>query len=231
MATLTVEAGNFAPKAGDAEFTKRTGLLSNFFAEKKYDAIALGQDELTTHVSEWIAAADSGLPIVAANLYQNKKSNKPIFEPYKLVERGGVTMGVVGLVSERAARTCPDTSEIGFGSPYKLKKLIKKLDKKTDLISIIGDFTPQEAESLAKAYPNIDLILSPNAQAAKPMRFGNVTVMGCGSKGYFGDYVDLDFATHDEAATKAVRETLDAAIPADTVYEQRVGASGIRPRK
>jgi 2',3'-cyclic-nucleotide 2'-phosphodiesterase (5'-nucleotidase family) len=228
---LIVEAGNFAAKKGDAEFSPRKKLVVDFFQEQGYDAVALGQDELTSPLSEWIAAADSGLPLVAANLYQSRKSSKPLFEPYRIVERNGLTMAVVGLVPERAVTTSPDSSTVRVGSPYQMKKLFKKLAKKADMISIIGDFTPQEAESLAKCYPGIDLILSPNAQAAKPVHHGNVTVMGCGSKGYFGDYVDLDFAAHDSTSARTVRETLDQAIPADTVYEHRVAAAQIKPRK
>lgn len=231
LATLVVEAGNFAAKKGDSEFSPRKKLVVDFFQEQAYDAVALGQDELTSPLSEWISAADSGLPIVAANLYGSKKSNKPLFEPYRMVERNDLTMAVVGLVPERAAVKSPDSASVRIRSPYQMKKLFKKLEKKSDVISIIGDFTPQEAESLAKCYPNIDLILSPNAQAAKALQFGNVTVMGCGSKGYFGDYVDLNLAVHDSATAKTVRETLDQAIPADTVYEKRVSSAQIKPRK
>lgn len=231
LATLVVEAGNFAAKKGDAEFAPRKKLVVDFFQEQAYDAVALGQDELTSPLSEWIVAADSGLPIVAANLYKSKKTSKPLFEPYRMVERNGLNMAVVGLVPERAIRTSPDSADVRVGSPYQMKKLFKKLEKKADFISIIGDFTPQEAESLAKSYPDIDLILSPNAQAAKPVHHGNVTVMGCGSKGYFGDYVDLNLAAHDSTTARTVRETLDQAIPADTVYEHRVSSAQIKPRK
>lgn len=233
MATVTVEAGNFATLANDEEYSKRNDLLFGFYKEQSYDAITLGTQELNSPLSVWKQASEAGLPIVCANLFEGKRSKKPIFEPYKWYERDGVRIAVIGLLTERAylKGACPDSANLRLKSPYEMKKLMRTVMKRSDYIAIIGDFMLQEAESLAAAYPETNLIVSSCAGVATFSKVGSTVIAPCGAKGYFGEYVETAVAPSDSVGYDKVRETLDTKIPADTLYERRVAESGIRPRK
>lgn len=229
--TILVDAGNFATADNDAEALPRRELLTNFFKDQHYDAVTLGEQELTSPLTTWIEAGEHGLPVVAANLYKGARSKKPVFEPYCWVERNGVCMAVVGLVPERVVAKSPDSLELRVTSPYEQQKLMRKLEKRSDYLAIIGDFLPAEGEALAAAYPYADIIVSSNPAAFKTMHFGMVTMAACGGKGYYGDYMQMPVVRSDTTAVSSVRETLDSKVPVDTTYEAQIARANIKPRK
>jgi len=226
-----VDAGNFATIANDAEATQRRDILFTFYERERYDAITLGEVELGNPIETWITARDNGMPIIAANLFMGRRSKKPLFEPYHWYERAGVRMAVVGLISERALLGSPDSLALRVKSPFEMQKLMRKLNKRSDHITVIGDFTPEEAESLSMAYPYIDLIVTSSQKVFRMATYGQTVLAPCGAKGYYGDYLQMKVERDDSAGVDVVRETLDVKIPADSTYEQQIARSGIKARK
>ncbi len=226
-----MDAGNFATLAIDKEFEPRRDLLFSFYKEQNYDAITLGPQEMNSSLSVWKQASQDGLPIVCANLFEGKRSKKPVFDAYRWTERAGVRMAVVGLIMERSVANSPDSAEVRVESPYKIQKLMRKVLKRSDYVTLIGDFTVKEADSLAQTYPEVNLIVSSNPALSNYFTVGTTVVAPCGAKGYYGEYIETSVARSDSAKYEKVRETLDTKIPADTLYEKRVSQSGILPRK
>ncbi|MBK6764896.1 MAG: hypothetical protein IPG71_00935 [bacterium] len=233
VATVTVEAGNFATLATDAEYNQRSNILLSFYRDEHYDAVALGQQELNSPLAYWQGNADKGLPIVCANLFLGERSKTPVFEPYRWYERAGLRMAVVGLVMPRSLQGCPDSASVRVDSPFKMQKFFKKLMKRTDHLTLIGDFNAAEADSLVQLYPFVNLIVTSNGAVTATRTLGNTVISSCGAKGYFGDYVQMELpeSKSDSVKFNSVRATLDVKIPADTFYENRVKDSGIKPRK
>ncbi len=228
---MVVEAGNFATPANDAEAVPRRDIMLEFYHNEQYDAVTLGEQELLNPITTWIAARDNGLPVVAANLYYGERAKKPLFEPYKWYERGGVRMAVVGLIPQRAAANLPDSLGIKITSPFEQQKMMRKLNKRTDHMTVIGDFTPEEAESLVMAYPFIDLIITSNEKVFRQSNIGTTVLAACGGKGYYGDYLQMPVERQDSTGVNSFRETLDVKVPADTMYEAKIARSGIKARK
>ena len=226
-----MDAGNFATIANDAEATQRRDILFSFFERERYDAITLGEVELGNPIETWITARDNGMPIIAANLFKGHRSRKPLFEPYHWYEREGVRMAVVGLIPERALMGSPDSLELRLKSPFEMQKLMRKLNKRSDHITVIGDFTPEEAESLSMAYPYVDLVITSSPRVFRMATYGHTVLAPCGAKGYYGDYLQMKVERDDSAGVDVMRETLDVKIPADTTYEQQIARSGIKARK
>ena len=108
---------------------------------------------------------------------------------------------------------------------------MRKLNKRTDHMTVIGDFTAEEAESLVMAYPFIDLIITSNEKVFRQSNIGTTVLAACGGKGYYGDYLQMPVERQDSNGVSSLRETLDVKVPADTMYEAKIARSGIKARK
>ncbi len=146
-----------------------------------YDAMAVGNHEFDNPLnvlqqqSEW-----ANFPFLAANIY-DKATGKRLFSPYKIFEKGGLKIAVIGLTTE-------DTQKIGnpeyisgidFRNPIEeAKKLIPEIQAKDkpDLIFAVthmghyqngkhGINAPGDV-SLARALPagSLDMIIGGHSQ-------------------------------------------------------------------
>jgi 2',3'-cyclic-nucleotide 2'-phosphodiesterase (5'-nucleotidase family) len=160
------------------------------------------------------------LSVVCANLC-DRKTGKPVFSPYLLKKDHGVTFGVVGLLSANAAPSLgQDSLRYEIRSPYDYaKKWIKKAARKSDHLTVIGDFAKDEIDSLLNTYPQIDVLLtSATSQGDRPVEHGKALVIGAQQKGYSGNYIDWTLAAPDTIATfVAHNEALDGRFPDDSL--------------
>jgi len=195
VANLTVEAGNFAPATHTRADSLKTRALLEFYRMEGYDAVTLSGREVQTGLAVWEQAAKEGAPIVVANLFRDKHSKKTVFKPYVIKKDHGEKLGVMGLLSESAWKTRRDTATTrGFKSPLDMGKLIKKLAKKTDHLTVAGDFTPAETDTFAAHFPEVDLVISSGIKSGERARtLGRTVIIGSASRGNFGNYLEFSF--------------------------------------
>lgn len=222
QANLTVDIGNFAERKGARNSTYKNTVLARYYKATGYDAIGIGKRELGMGVDSLIGFAQrEELPVVCANLY-DRKTRKPVFQPYLLKKDQGVTLGVVGLLSAAVASSIgPDTVGYEVKSPYGkyARKWIRRTARKSHHLTVIGDFGKEEIDSLLNFYPEIDLLLTvASPRGDTPIEHGTAVVLGAQHKGYFGNYVDWTLAAPDSVAPFAARrETLDGRFPDDSL--------------
>ncbi len=177
-----------------------------------YDVTTFGNHEfefkdfgLTRHL---YAAKNSGdkLPqIVSSNIVfpDVKKMTKSSYElqqamkaygvkEYTIVNKGGIRIGVFGLVGEDADN-CITTTEMSFDNVVKSsKRIVKKLKRENvDLIVCLSHSgtwekaSKSEDEILAKKVPEIDVIVSGHTHTLlkKPIIHGNTVIGSCGEYG------------------------------------------------
>ncbi len=219
MANVTIEAGNFVAKQYNAaEWLKATALI-DFFKKTDYDAVGLSTNEIRFGLEKWESAAKSGVPVVCANLFTNPKARKPLFRQYVLKRDNGHVLGVIHFVSDSAwaARSDAET-KLGYKSPFEMGELVSKVAGQCDHLTVSGDFSVTDADSLARSFPEIDLIVSAGiSYGERPRTTGSTVIVGTPTKGYNGHFVDWSFVESDTTLKfRAGSTVLDAAVPTDS---------------
>lgn len=200
--------------------------LLNFFRMEGYEAVTLSTREAQQGFAIWEAAATDGVPIVVANLFRDKRGKKTVFKPYVIKEDHGDRLGVIGMLTESAWKTRRDTATVhGFKPPLEMGKLIKKVAKKTDHLTVTGDFSPAESDTLVMRFPEIDLVVSSGIKSAeRPRTVGNTMIIGSGTRGYSANYIDFTFDRTDSTRFHSTARTLDESVPVDSTVQSFVNS-------
>ena len=133
-------------------------------------------------------------PILSANVQLPFKG----VPPTRIVKAKGVRFGVIGLTTEEAAVTTHprNMKEIAVNSiTLAMDRNLPMLRAHSDFIFVVGHLKPEEETQIAKAYPDIKLIVSGHThrELTQPIRVGDTTIVRTGSFGRFVGRIDLDF--------------------------------------
>jgi 2',3'-cyclic-nucleotide 2'-phosphodiesterase (5'-nucleotidase family) len=239
VANLTVEAGNFAPPYKSASDSVKALGYGDFYRKLNYDAVTLSTREATYGFEFWRNLSDNGLPILAANVYKDPKAKKPLFKEsharngqFLIKKDHGDRLGIIGLVSESAWKARRDTSShVTYRSPYAMADFITKIAKHVDQLTVMGEFTVPEADSLARLCPLISVIVSSGIKSDQATRQGTTLIVGIGTRGNNGNYVDWNFAAAD-SATNFMNKTqaLDSSVPEDSTTLRMISDLNTRMR-
>lgn len=168
---------------------------------------------------------------------------------YTVLEKGDVDIAVVGVFGKDAL-ACAPTCELKFEDPIEaVKQTVADIKANEDVDMIIcvshsgtwEDESKSEDELLAKAVPDLDLILSghTHTEIEKPIQHGSTYVVSCGEYGKnLGELTltqqadgrwamsayELIPITSDIAVHAATQQTIDSFMDTvDTVYLARFG--------
>lgn len=244
-----MEVGNFAP-AGHTPKDSATALaFADFYRTANYDAIALSSRETGFGFEMWRKAAEEGLPVLAANvflpasgkrsffgkLFGGKPKATPAFQQCLIREDRGQKLGVIGFVAPMAWKAFKDTSGAYiYQSPFEMDDLIRRSAKRCDHLTVIGEFTDKEADSLARAFPEIGMIASSSIRTDAPTTVGKTVLVGTVIRGSNANFVDLLPVVSDSGAFYANnRAVLDGSVPEDSTIlnlissaKQRINQAG-----
>lgn len=156
-----LEAGNWllnVSKYNEADsfyVQEKSNVQAEAYAEIGYHVINVGLSDLRLGKHFLVDLARKyKLPFISANVV--KKNGELQFQPYKIIEKKAFRIGVIGIiVNDRIAN---ENSEI---KPYSkaLKKFLSELKAKVDFIILLADITRENIDSLAEAFPQINLIV------------------------------------------------------------------------
>lgn len=180
-----------------------------------------------------------------AGLNDGQKQIQSAFETYGvkdyvMVQKGDVKIAVVGVFGKDALE-CAPTCELSFKDPVEaVKKTVEEIKKneEADMIACVShggtweDESKSEDELLAKAVPDLDLIISghTHSELQKAIRHGNTYIVSCGEYGrnlgslsmtqnsdgrWNLSAYELIPVSEDVKADKATQERIDALM--DTV--------------
>ena len=159
---------------------------------------------------------------------------------YVMVQKGDVKIAVVGVFGKDALE-CAPTCELSFKDPVEaVKKTVEEIKKneEADMIACVShggtweDESKSEDELLAKAVPDLDLIISghTHSELQEAIRHGNTYIVSCGEYGrnlgslsmtqnsdgrWDLSAYELIPVSEDVKADKATQERIDALM--DTV--------------
>ena len=221
---------------GNHEFDYRSQGLANMLKAAKSSGETL--PEIVVCNVDWDSMEKAGLN-------DGQKQIQSAFETYGvkdyvMVQKGDVKIAVVGAFGKDALE-CAPTCELSFKDPVEaVKKTVEEIKKneEADMIACVShggtweDESKSEDELLAKAVPDLDLIISghTHSELQEAIRHGNTYIVSCGEYGrnlgslsmtqnFDGRWnlsaYELIPVSEDVKADKATQERIDALM--DTV--------------
>ena len=221
---------------GNHEFDYRSQGLANMLKAAKSSGETL--PEIVVCNVDWDSMEKAGLN-------DGQKQIQSAFETYGvkdyvMVQKGDVKIAVVGVFGKDALE-CAPTCELSFKDPVEaVKKTVEEIKKneEADMIACVShggtweDESKSEDELLAKAVPDLDLIISghTHSELQEAIKHGNTYIVSCGEYGRnlgslsmtqnsdgrwdLSSY-ELIPVSEDVKADKATQERIDALM--DTV--------------
>ena len=221
---------------GNHEFDYRSQGLANMLKVAKSSGETL--PEIVVCNVDWDSMEKAGLN-------DGQKQIQSAFETYGvkdyvMVQKGDVKIAVVGVFGKDALE-CAPTCELSFKDPVEaVKKTVEEIKKneEADMIACVShggtweDESKSEDELLAKAVPDLDLIISghTHSELQEAIRHGNTYIVSCGEYGrnlgslsmtqnsdgrWNLSAYELIPVSEDVKADKATQERIDALM--DTV--------------
>lgn len=135
------------------EFNIDYGALGNWdhlYGEKRTAEIFFNKDKLANWTS------------LVSNVYK-RSTNENLSAPYKIFERKGVKIGIIGFTSERPAMAVGPSGfdEIRFtNGDEEYEKYVKLLRPQVDVLVVISELGLAKNIQLAKKFPGVNVIFS-----------------------------------------------------------------------
>lgn len=137
-------------------------------------------------------------PMLACNIY-DKATDELVFPPYTIIERAGLTIGVIGIAEHIVDKMMPKHFHTGIYFTLgnnELPTMIQQLreENNVDLIVVLSHFGfPQEVK-LAREVAGIDILLSGHThnRMMEPVIINDTIIMQSGSHGTFVGKLDIE---------------------------------------
>jgi hypothetical protein len=208
---LAVDAGDLL---GWNPEIRRSRTLLDAFQRLQYDAVGVGDNEFVEGAAFFAEAVRGrGLPVVSSNVEASVPDWRRVCPPYRIVRKGKLRIGVVGLASPPSFRllTPARLGELAVGDPEEtLRRLLPGVRKQADLIVVLSHADMDWNRGLARRFPDIGVIVGSHSQTRlqAPVREGNTLIV---QAGYNGAYVGQLVLTLDR--THRIKEHTGRLIP------------------
>lgn len=121
---------------------------------------------------------------------------------YTVIEKNGLKIGIYGLMGEEAKADAPMSTPAEFGDIVEASKRVVKILKEQEKVDFIvclshsgtnADVNASEDEKLAKAVPDIDVIISGHTHTVlkQPIIVGSTIIVSCGSDSDYLGVLDI----------------------------------------
>jgi 2',3'-cyclic-nucleotide 2'-phosphodiesterase (5'-nucleotidase family) len=199
-AWLTVDAGDYVDRIGNGGCSSKCQFMVVSYRDLKYDVLNVGKQEAWMGYETLKSIIDTikGTQFVSANLIE-KKSKRPMTEPYVIRDFGKMRVGIMGMLYEGdfpRGTSLLDSTKLAV-MPYMdaAKKYVPSLAGKVDAIVLLAELPTGALDTLCKAYPQISLVISTGALRSGETltTIGKTRVIGTGSSGYSGHFITMAF--------------------------------------
>lgn len=169
-----------------------------------YQELAAGYDVLMELVSK------TSIPFISANLL-DPDTEEPIFKPYTIIDRGGVTFGIIGLTD-----LVPDTIDRILVEDYTLSGNIylTAMEDRVDMTVLLVNSDRSTYADLHDLFPSADLIFTSGSTfMTRPMMDQEENGPFVFSSGREGRYLNqVDISLIDESDRMVNRSYYEAKI-------------------
>lgn len=221
---LRLDVGDAAAGHEDYDWIEY-GYVLKACAAMKYDAVNIGQHEAQFSAAQLESLkAASPVPIVSANLL-DKSTGQPVFDSWRIVQRGPFRIGIIGVVDPRGLETSLGNGLAVGDMDAAIERSLAELRGRTDMIVLLA-FTDEETLSqLARQYYECAVILGGKVSqpAQQLVRENRSLVYFITNESRALGYLDLHLTqgAPPEVAANSIR-LLNAEIPQDGGIRQMV---------
>ncbi len=207
---------------GRARDSLRTLLTLKAMALMGYDAVAVGDEELQ-YGAKWLVseAGKAGVSLVSANCRYS--SGGSVAEPYLIIKKGKATFGITA-VTTREKLFPLDPLVIVDDPVASIKKIWKKLKKRSDYQIILSHLGEEAVQELLKQFPACDIIVNGHRKmSVQPVvSLDNQLLMQFGFQGKYMSKIDLSVVRKMFHPYSNDWLVIDDTIPDDAQVRQLV---------
>ncbi len=222
---VLVETGDFFTYDPDPLSTK---YISEAMRSIAYDAVAAGDQEFTIGTGKFLEYA-SKLPYTSNNLLIKTGGKFREWAPrIRIVERGGVKIGIIGSISGGAFQYYPSkiTRDIKVADQYsEIRKDVKSLKSRgAGLVVLLSHSGYDEDLLLQKKIAGIDLIVGGHTQSLidKPVMSNGSIIVQAGTNGARIGILQVKYENGRIVSYKNSFELPDEFQPEDDAYIRRL---------
>ena len=198
--TLLLDAGDIFTGTVEGSITRGKAIV-RLMNQVNYDAMTLGNHELDYgfyNLQQLAKAAD--FPFLGANVHRKNTNQLLAFtRPYLIKKYDGLTAGIIGVTTAEvpSITLARNVGQVIFLDPISTVQAYQKLLRQegVDLLIVLSHLGLEEDKKLARAVPEIDLIIGGHSHdlLVKPIRIGERDTLICqaGSYGRFAGRLDL----------------------------------------
>ena len=187
---------NPAPENELKMTTDKTHLIIESFNLMGYDALGIGDDDLTLG-KEFLfeISKKANFPFLSSNIF-DEESEKLLFQPYLIKETNGLRIGVFSLLSPDLflGQSDPRRKGIVVRPPVEVaQNMVKELQPKTDLIILLSHLGYPKDVELAQIVPGIHLIVGSHTglNLVNPPVIKNTIILQTPPRGMYAGRLDL----------------------------------------
>ncbi len=175
---------------------KKAELILEGYKQSGYDAINVGNSDLALGKDFLLDQQKNyQIPFLSANIV-DKEKGKPVFTTHLTKKVGGLTVGIFGLISDKAAlkaggKEIPDLAVKNHTETA--QEMVKKLRKKCDLLVCLSYLGIKADEQLAQEVKGIDIIVSGNGRGLlkQPKKVNSTLILQASQRGKYVGKLDL----------------------------------------
>jgi len=202
-----------------------------------YDAVAVGVNDLAAGlVFLRDMAAASEFTWLSANLV-DKSTEKPIFTPSLVRQAGSLSVGIIGLTDNKAAKLLTGKVEAAvLDWEEVLPEIVAELRPKCDLLVLLSNNNPEQNEAIAESFTDLHIIIqsTPQSRNITPQLKNNSLLLKTGKQGKYLGRMLVDWQKSKiwgragavkELALK--KQELDGINGRISRYERRAGEQNL----
>ncbi|MBU1564613.1 MAG: hypothetical protein KJ630_03165 [Proteobacteria bacterium] len=211
LPTVLLDAGNLLFKqptvAHSQELVTAAGILQ-IYKQMAYDAVAVGPLDLAAGIEFLKDGKLEDFPWLSANL--TDKNHKLIFPAVRIIERGEMKIGVIGLTGQIA-----DTSQEAIVTDWRkvLPEHLQRLTKECQLVIVISSLTGKDNAELTRQFPQVHILISADRQQGNivPRVDNSTLITQTMNQGKYLGVLNLDWIPGSSWAKDRVQEKQTAS--------------------
>ena len=189
--TLVLDAGDFFTMSKNL---LKDSLVCEAYATIPYDGILLGDQELTRDekfLNNVLPKLQSS--IILSNLEAPSLS---FVRKYKVIKRGGLSIGVIGILGGNAMKYYPKDirDSIVLTDPAStVNEIVKRIRPRTDVIILLSHQGFDQDQVLAKSLKGVNIILGAHSQTVpkEAVIINDILISQAGREGYYVGLIEL----------------------------------------